>query len=252
MENLLEKIENYWDRRSDEYFQEKLEELNSFKRKAWTDLINEYVPKVPERNLKVLDIGTGPGFFAIIMAVCGYEVVAIDYTDAMLQKAKKNASIYKNSINFKRMDAHHLEFEEDTFDLIVTRNLTWNLERPDEAYREWYRVLRYKGRLLNFDANWYLHVHDAQEREKYEQDRLNSRERGFKDHYTIPNTKVMEDLARNLPLSRKHRPEWDVQELLKIGFTKIIIEMEIGKRVWDEAEMVNYSSTPMFLIGAEK
>jgi hypothetical protein len=62
----------------------------------------------------------------------------------------------------------------------------------------------------------------------------------------------MEDIARNLPLSRKHRPEWDVQELLQIGFKKIIIEMEIGKRVWDEAEMVNYGSTPMFMIGAEK
>jgi hypothetical protein len=134
----------------------------------------------------------------------------------------------------------------------VTRNLTWNLERPDEAYREWYRVLTYGGRLLNFDANWYLYVHDAQEREKYEQDRLNSKGRDFKDHYDMPNAKVMEDLARNLPLSRKQRPEWDTQELLKIGFKKIIIEMEIGKRVWDEVQMVNYSSTPMFLIGAEK
>jgi ubiquinone/menaquinone biosynthesis C-methylase UbiE len=252
MEDLLGKIENYWHRRADGYCQENVEELNSFKREAWIDLISEYAPKVSERKLKVLDIGTGPGFLALIMASCGYEVVAIDYTEAMLQKARKNAGIYRHSINFKRMDAHHLEFEENTFDLIVTRNLTWNLERPDEAYREWYRVLTYGGRLLNFDANWYLHVHNAQEREKYEQDRLNSKGRGFKDHYDMPNAKVMEDLARNLPLSRKQRPEWDTQELLKIGFKKIIIEMEIGKRVWDEVQMVNYSSIPMFLIGAEK
>lgn len=252
MGKLLENIENYWDRRADGYLQTNLEELHSFKREAWIDLINEYAPKVSERKLKVLDIGTGPGFFALLMAGCGYEVVAVDYTEAMLQKAKENASSYKLSINFKRMDAHHLEFEKDTFDLIVTRNLTWNLERPDQAYKEWYRVLRSKGRLLNFDANWYLYVHDPQEREKYEQDRINSRERGFKDHATMPNAKVMEDIARNLPLSRKHRPEWDVQELLQVGFKKIIIEMEIGKRIWDEAEMVQFSSTPMFMIGAEK
>ncbi|MCO5385287.1 MAG: hypothetical protein NHB14_05395 [Desulfosporosinus sp.] len=62
MEELLEKVEQYWDKRSDGYCQTNLEELDSFKRDAWLDLINEYAPKVSERKLKVLDIGTGPGF----------------------------------------------------------------------------------------------------------------------------------------------------------------------------------------------
>lgn len=252
MEKLLEKVEEYWDERAEGYCQVNLEELKSFKREAWINLINEYAPKVPARKLKVLDIGTGPGFFAIIMAGCGYEVTAVDYTEAMLLKAKNNAGTYKNVINFKRMEAHNLEFEDNTFDLIITRNLTWNLERPHEAYREWHRVLAYGGRLLNFDANWYLHVHDPEKRKEYQQDRVNSMERGFKDHYTETNTKAMETIARNLPLSKEHRPEWDTKELLKIGFKKIMIEMEVGNRVWDEEEIVNYGSTPMFMIGAEK
>ncbi|HBW35219.1 class I SAM-dependent methyltransferase [Desulfosporosinus sp. BICA1-9] len=252
MEELLEKVEQYWDKRSDGYCQINLEELDSYKRDAWTDLINEYAPKVSGRKLKVLDIGTGPGFFAILMASCGYEVSAVDYTEAMLKKAKNNASNYKNSITFRRMDAHKLDFEDNTFDLIVTRNLTWNLEKPDQAYREWYRVLARGGKLLNFDANWYLYLHDAQKRKEYEQDRLNSKVRGMKDHYTSTNTKVMEEIARNLPLSKEHRPEWDTKELLTIGFKKIMLEVEIGNRVWDEEEKVNYGSTPMFMIGAEK
>lgn len=252
MNELLEKVEQYWDGRSEGYCEVNLQELDSFKREAWADLINEYAPKVSGRKLKVLDIGTGPGFFAIIMADCGYAVTAVDYTDAMLQKAKNNAGIYKNNINFKRMDAHNLEFEDNTFDLIVTRNLTWNLQKPDEAYRDWHRVLAKGGRLLNFDANWYLHLYDSEKRRGYEQDRENTLKKGFEDHYTCTDTKAMEDIARNLPLSKIYRPVWDVKELINIGFKKVTIEMEIGNRVWDEVEKINYGSTPMFMVCGEK
>lgn len=252
MDKMLEKVEKYWNNRAEGYCQVNLQELNSFKREAWISLINEYIPKVSRRQLKVLDIGTGPGFFAIIMASCGYDVSAIDYTEAMLEKAKRNAGALDFNINFKRMDAHNLEFEDKTFDLIITRNLTWNLERPAAAYKEWHRVLTPGGRLLNFDANWYLHVHDAEKRKEYEQDRLNSSSQGFEDHYINTDTKAMEDIARNLPLSKELRPEWDTKELLNIGFKKIIIEMKIGDKVWDEEEKVNYGSTPMFMIAAEK
>ena len=36
--------------------------------------------------------------------------------------------------------------------MIVSRNLTWNLPHPEMAYKEWLRVLKKGGRLLNFDA----------------------------------------------------------------------------------------------------
>ncbi|MCQ4823180.1 class I SAM-dependent methyltransferase, partial [Eubacterium callanderi] len=80
-------------------------------------------------------------------------------------------------------DAHTLDFEDNTFDLIVTRNLTWNLERPDEAYGEWHRVLAPGGRMLNFDANWYLHLYDEDKRREYFEDRNNSQAQGYNDHY---------------------------------------------------------------------
>ncbi|MBV7276224.1 class I SAM-dependent methyltransferase [Clostridium sp. PL3] len=252
MEAVLEKVEQYWSKRSDGYCETNLQELCSFKREAWTNLINKYAPKVSGRKLKVLDIGTGPGFFAIIMASCGYEVTAVDYTDAMLQKAKNNAAIYKNNITFKRMDAHNLEFEDNSFDLIVTRNITWNLQNPSEAYKEWHRVLADGGRLLNFDANWYLYLYDVEKRKEYEKDRENTLKRGFDDHYKGNNTKIMEDIARNLPLSKICRPQWDAKELLDIGFKKVMVEMEIGNRVWDEVEKVSYASTPMFMVCGEK
>lgn len=62
------------------------------------------------------------------------------------------------------MDAQNLTFHDNMFDVIVSRNLTWNLDSPAKAYREWYRVLKPGSILLNFDANWYAYLYDFMER----------------------------------------------------------------------------------------
>ena len=91
-------------------------------------------------------------------------MTAVDYTEEMLNKAKQNAGDLKDKIKFRRMDAHNLEFDEGQFDLIVTRNLTWNLKDPEKAYKSWYKVLRKGGKMINFDANWYLHLFDEEKK----------------------------------------------------------------------------------------
>ena len=40
-------------------------------------------------HLRILDIGTGPGFFPMILAEAGYHVTAIDYTPGMLERLQK-------------------------------------------------------------------------------------------------------------------------------------------------------------------
>ncbi|MDU4960259.1 MAG: class I SAM-dependent methyltransferase [Sporomusaceae bacterium] len=249
---LLKQVEAYWRKRAAAYAKVNLAELSSFKKQAWLDLLAEYAPVLAPGRLNILDIGTGPGFLAILLAGCGHVVSAVDYTDAMLEQARVNAASQQCRIDFQRMDAHKLDFADNRFDLIVSRNLTWDLERPAEAYREWRRVLVPGGRLLNFDANWYLHVYDPGRRQAYEQDRQNALAANVPDHYTCTDTAAMEAIARCLPLSRQTRPQWDIEQLLAVGFTKLVMEMEIGRRVWDEAEQVNYASTPMFMIGAVK
>ncbi|MBF7097689.1 class I SAM-dependent methyltransferase [Alkalibacter mobilis] len=249
---LLKKIEDYWTNRAQGYCEVNLKELNCYKRHAWTELIAEYCPKVDDRRLEVLDIGTGPGFFAIIMAEMGHHVTAVDYTSEMIEKAKNNAGKLNDRISFYKMDAHDIKFDDNTFDLIITRNLTWNLEDPEKAYASWYRVLKKGGVMLNFDANWYLHVHYEDKREEYEQDRLRSQIHMVEDHYVNTDTSAMEEIARNLPLSRIERPQWDSVKLLETGFNKVFVESGIGDKVWDDEEKINYRSTPMFLIGGIK
>ena len=47
------------------------------------------------------------------------------------------------------MDAENLSFDTNTFDIVVARNVTWNLPHPDKAYAEWLRVcLLYTSRCV--------------------------------------------------------------------------------------------------------
>ncbi|MCG8709738.1 class I SAM-dependent methyltransferase [Brenneria sp. 4F2] len=247
---LLRDVQCYWTTRAVSYSQLNATELANAKRAAWLKKINQYAPS--KTVLKVLDIGSGPGFFAVTLAMAGHQVTAVDITQAMLDQARGNAARYGVEVNFVLSDVHSLPFADESFDLIVTRNVTWNLDAPQSAYEDWYRVLAPGGRLINFDANWYLQLFDEQSHLGYLEDRANARYLGLDDHYVNTDTSAMENIARQLPLSRERRPQWDTQALLKCGYRKVSLDIRVGDELWDETEKVNYASTPMFLICAEK
>lgn len=247
---ILSQIEHYWTGRAKGYSEVNQHELATGQDQVWLAELRRHFPQ--RENLKVLDVGTGPGFFAVLLTRAGYDVTAVDYTEAMLKEAKKNAGDVSEKIHFHRMDAQHLDFHDDTFDVVVSRNLTWNLEEPEKAYQEWMRVLKPGGRLLNFDANWYHHLFDEEKRREYEADRKNVEALQMDDHYTCTDIDAMEAIARQIPMSRTMRPKWDVDVLKKYTAESVRTDERVWERVWDSAEKVNYASTPMFLVSARK
>lgn len=255
-EQLLEEIKAYWDKRSTSYSKVNQEELATQQGVVWLSLIqqrmNENFPNHKPKDIAILDIGTGPGFFAIILASAGYQVTAIDCTKAMILEAKKNAKELAQSISFYEMDGQALTFGDNTFDVVISRNLTWVLEEPKKAYSSWTRVLKKNGLLLNFDANWYGYLYDEGKHRAYEMDRGNVKESGMKDHYTCTDIDAMETIAKKVPLSNQFRPDWDVNVLNELNMTKVKTDNDIWDKVWSEEEKLNYASTPMFLIEAVK
>lgn len=249
-EDLVLAIVAYWSKRAKGYSQTNQDELATQKRSIWQKLILSHAPK--REVLKILDLGTGPGFMAITLALAGHDVTAVDVTQAMLDQAEKNADSYQVKIDFVLSDVHSLPFADDSFDLVVMRNVTWGLEKPLNGYKEWLRVLNKGGRLLNFDANWYLFLYDHHRYLAYQADRHNALSQGIVDHYLQTDTTEMERIAKLLPLSQVLRPQWDMQTLIDLGFSKIYLETDISKQVWDKEELLNYHSTPMFMICAEK
>lgn len=247
---LLAEIEQYWARRADSYSDIVKYEMAHENEANWMKVIQENLPE--GRGVRVLDVGTGPGFFAIGLAKRGYDVTAVDYTQAMLDQAVRNAGEYADKIKFYRMDAKRLNFADGSFDAIVTRNLTWNLEQPQKAYAEWHRVLKKGGVMLNFDAGWYSYLYDEEKEAQFDRDRETVVKLGIKDYNDYSEGCIMEEISRNLILSRCQRPEADLRMLDDAGFANVTVDHEIGQRVWDEEEKINYASTPMFLLRAVK
>ena len=62
----------------------------------------------------------------------------------------------------------------------------------------------------------------------------------------------MEKIALQMPLSAIERPVWDRNILKEMGFESVSIDLNIWERVWSQEEKLNYHSTPMFMICAEK
>lgn len=221
-------------------------ELNSFRKAAWKDTVLRHFGAA--ENLNILDVGTGPGFFACILTEEGHRVTGIDSSAGMLAYARYNAAKLQIEPQFIRMDVNELSFEDESFDAIITRNVTWTLEQPKKVYAEFKRILKPGGILLIYDANWHMHYFNAEmmkrvkERERRHFERYGKREVVCEDdrEYFMP-----------LPLSATYRPGWDSKVLTRLGFD-VQIEEDLGRKVYEEWEKNLYGESPLFEICAVK
>ena len=203
---------------------------------------SESQKKAPKRKLRILDVGCGTGFFTILLAKQGYQVTGTDLTPDMIANSRILAQEEGANCEFQIMDAEHLSFQDGSFDVVISRNLTWTLPEAAQAYKEWTRVLKPGGLLLNFDANYgstnFAETSDLPENHAHNQ---------------LGNSLMQEceDIKRQLPISSYLRPAWDVEELGKAGMEQISIDLGVSRRVYKEKDEF-YNPTPMFAIGARK
>ena len=81
------RIQNYWTQRSHDFAQLRLKELNSVMAERWLREIAKHIPAGGQ--LRILDVGTGTGFFAFLLSSLGHRVTGIDLTPSMIQEAKE-------------------------------------------------------------------------------------------------------------------------------------------------------------------
>lgn len=131
----LETIRSYWSGRVAAYAAVNADELDNAQAKVWDELIAEQLSW--SHPLRILDVGCGPGFFSILMARRGHEVTGVDYSGAMMECARQNFKKYsvEARARFLKMDAQNLTFGNNAFDVVLSCNLTWNLEHPGRASR---------------------------------------------------------------------------------------------------------------------
>ncbi len=180
------------------------------------------------RRLRVVDMGTGPGLFAILMAKRGHEVTAIDNSKEMLKRARINAASVGVEINFILGDIEDPPLEKGSYDLVVAHNSTWCLLRPATTYAAWKELLVSDGEMAIIDGNYYLDQYNEGylKRKRYMELKRAGRNDGLHGRTNVDNVDftIIEELAHDLPLSRECRPSWDVSTLLGIGMTDIHIK----------------------------
>lgn len=130
------------------------DELIGYKKEILRSLIMRNLKE--KEHLKVLDISTNKGFFAMLMAEERHDVVAIDSDINAINNCKNRADKENLKIDFRVMDKSTLDFNDKTFDLIISSNITWDIQSPTNSFKEWKRVLKDNGTLVYFDSNWGL------------------------------------------------------------------------------------------------
>jgi ubiquinone/menaquinone biosynthesis C-methylase UbiE len=106
---------------------------------------------LPEGS-RVLDVASGPGYFAIEMGKFDtYSVTGLDISKTFVEIARKNAAQAGIRADFRLGNASNMPFGDNGFDLIVCRAAFKNFSEPVKALSEMRRVLSSSGRALIID-----------------------------------------------------------------------------------------------------
>ncbi|HIQ98096.1 MAG TPA: class I SAM-dependent methyltransferase [Candidatus Scybalocola faecavium] len=236
MEALKQRMTDYWSQRVESFSALRLKELEGNKHLLWLDEMKKYIPM--DRKLKILDVGTGTGFFAFLLADQGHDVTGIDLTPDMIREAQRMSKALGIPADFYVMDAEMPDFPPGSFDVIVSRNLTWALPHMDRAYQAWRRLLKKDGVLINFDGDY------CREKEP----------RVLPAHHA--HTDIAPDLMdeyehlkEELKDSQQPRPQWDRQLLARAGFSRIHVDTSVWFHIYGEMDEF-YNPTPIFTIAA--
>lgn len=237
MELMKERMTDYWTRRVETFSELRMKELTGKMRDRWMAEFMEYIPM--SQSLTILDLGTGTGFFALLLAAQGHRVTGVDLTEGMILEARRTGALLGIPAEFAVMDAEEPDFPEGEFDVIVTRNLTWGLPHLEKAYRNWHRLLKKDGLLLNFDADYCREKNDVPLPENHAHKGIPC---GMKQEY--------ESFKDKLRPVQQPRPKWDVTLLERAGFHDITVDTEVYKRIYQEFDEF-YNPTPIFALAAK-
>lgn len=97
---------------------------------------------------RILEVGVGTG-----ISLPSYsnenEIVAVDISDAMLDKARKRVSqLGLRHVTVERMDAEALAYADDSFDVVIAQYVITACPNPERALDELARVVRPGGEII--------------------------------------------------------------------------------------------------------
>lgn len=240
-----------WDEYAKNYNERINEELSLYNIQNWKEELNK---RIGEGRKRVLDIGVGPGFLSVCIAMLGHDVVGIDQSFEMLKYAANNAKKYDKKIELIKANAEKLPFDKNSFDVIVARNITYALSFPEKAFEEWFRVVKKNGKIIIYDANWFNFLFNDKEKRKVDifLKEYHKKYEGKKHPTYEIEVREYGDHIYSRPMSRHNRPQWDYTFWRKIRVAYIKIDKTIGEKLYGKEYAEENSPTPFFVIEIKK
>lgn len=118
------------------------------KNNAAYDSICKILEPYIDARTSVLELACGTGQISFRMAAKSRAWEATDYSEKMIDEAKKCAGNQCPQLVFSVQDATDLTYEAEKFDVAVIANALHIMPRPDAAIKEIHRVLKKDGLLF--------------------------------------------------------------------------------------------------------
>ena len=97
----------------------------------------------------VVDVACGTGDLSKAFYSAGFrDVLGVDFTQAMLDVAIEKAKKANMEISYQQGDAMNLQLEDGCADVVSIAFGIRNVQKPELAFAEFYRILRPGGRLV--------------------------------------------------------------------------------------------------------
>lgn len=118
-------------------------------REASENLVDRLLAFLPRRSGTVLDVACGFGATTrhLLRHFEAVKITGVDISDAQMEVCRVNAPV----CSFLRMDATHLGFPNDSFDVVLCVEAAFQFDTRQRFLEEARRVLRPGGRLLMSD-----------------------------------------------------------------------------------------------------
>ena len=185
------------------------------------ELLLERLPKPPAT---ILDVGGGPGVYALWLAELGYDVHLIDPIASLVTHAQARSQMAARPIRTCKVgDARSLEWKSNSVDAVLELGPLYHLvERADrlQALHEAVRVLVPGGRVFAAGISWFASALDGISRDLFADEAFRAIvKRDLNEGVHRNNTNRLDYFTT----AKFHRPEELRTELVEAGFADVEI-----------------------------